>query len=73
MDTADWIRAQHNGVCCRHSLVCMRGITSAMQRPIFPFPAREHRYLDPAMLLPSEPTSGGVVVSKIMSPARACS
>lgn len=52
MDTADWIRAQRNGVSCSTVAVCMRGITSAMQRPIFPFPAREHRYLEPAILPP---------------------
>ena len=37
---------------CQYGLVCVRGITSAMQRPIFPAPAREHRYLEPAMLPP---------------------
>lgn len=51
----------HNAMVfsCSDSPVCMRGITSAMQRPIIPFPAREHRYLQPAMLAPkvNQPTA----------------
>jgi hypothetical protein len=42
-----------------------------MQRPIFPFPAREHRYLESAVLLPNvnQPTAVSVV-STIMSSGR---
>lgn len=63
----------HNsmGVSCQYSPVCVRGITSAMQRPIIPFPAREHRYLESAILVSkvNQPTAVSVV-STIMSSGR---
>lgn len=74
VDTAGWIsRTALNGVCRQYGPVCMRGITSAMQRPIFPFPAREHRYLEPATLLPSKANQPTAVpgVSTITSSGRA--
>lgn len=72
MDTANWIRCTARMVFS--SPVRMRGITSAMQSPIFPFPAREHRYLgNRPYSHPGEPTNGGVVVSTIMSSARQAS